>query len=241
MKKAILAVLLALVLSLSPTISTKAALSYQHQVLSDATFALYGQLGDVRHFLCTAETYDWTKEDGYKLITAGHCVTGEDLPDGLQFFVAETADPKPFLMPVTVLKAQLSDKYDFAILQLKTDRTYPVLSLAPKGSSLSELETPVANVNFSEGITKEVVTGRVASGIIPNNGAEGDCSLCQGRFLVNIDNGPGASGSAIVDENTHQVIGLTEGGFHSLSGIAIVIPISLFWERQGQHETLPVK
>jgi Trypsin-like peptidase domain len=239
MKKILATLVMGLMLLLSPAPALKAEISNFHQALSAATFALYGQENDIRHFLCTAETYEWDPTNGYKLITAGHCVVGDGLPTDLKFYVAETADPNPVLMPVDVVKAENSDKYDFAILSLKTDRVYPIMHLAPQGRSLSEPESIIVNVNFSEGITKEIILGRVASGIISNKGAEGDCTMCQGRFLANLSDGPGASGSAIVDEGSHEVIGLTEGGFGSLPGITIAIPISLFWQWQNDHKTLP--
>jgi len=243
MRKLLAVILMALMLCFSPALTVKAALSSSHQALADATFALYGQLTQdgqtERHFLCTAETYDWTKEDGYKLITAGHCVTGDDLPENLVFFVAETADPNPELMPVTVLKAENDNFFDFAVLSLKTDKVYPLVHLAPEGRPLSEPESIVVNVNFSMGLTKEIVLGRVASGIIPNKGAENDCDVCMGRFMVNIDNGPGASGSAIVDDGSQEVIGLTEAGSSRLPGIVICISINSFWIWQHSPETLP--
>ncbi len=237
-KKRFLSAALAVAMSVCTPVA-RPELSSSHQALSRATFAFYGQLDQERHFLCTAEAYEWSKEDGYKLITAGHCVTGEGLPDGLKFYVAEDASTNPDLMPVTVLKSENSDAFDFAILSLKTDRIYPIMHLVPQGRQLSELESLVVNVNFSLGLVKEIVFGRVASEIIPNEGAEGDCKVCKGRFMVNIDNGPGASGSAIVDEGSKEVIGLTEAGSSRLSGITICIPISKFWEWQNRHETLP--
>lgn len=200
-----------------------------HRLLYDATFALYGQKdgdnGDfVRHFLCTATAVEKTA-DGYDLLTAGHCVTGEDLPPDLHFYVTENIVANPVLQTVTVDKAENSDKYDFALLHLKTARIYPVISVSKNAPSA--IGSMIYNVNFSEGWAKQEGTGFVSSNVMTVSGAEGDCDICQGRFMVQVLAGPGASGSAIVDETTHQIIGLLEGGDSRAQIGAIVIPTQL--------------
>jgi len=215
-----LAAIAALCLSLTPTTTFAAQetdrlkMSVAHQRVYDASFALYGELGQVGHFLCTATAV--AKRPGeYLLLTAGHCVIGDDLPSDLKFYVSEQIVDQPVvgnpaLMPVEVLKAENDDKYDFALLDFASNKDYPVI---PLSSKVPEVEDKVYTVNYSLGVAKQIALGEVATGIIGNEGSEGDCSICKGRYLVHLFAGPGASGSAIIDEKTNTVVGVGEFGF----------------------------
>src|SRR5258708_36009839 len=112
--KTILAVLLSLLLFNPPVFAAQEAdrtkMSKSHQRVYDASLALYGELGEVGHFLCTTTVID--KAAGqYLLLTAGHCITGEGLPDGIKFYVSEQIVDQPIignknLQPVEVLRAE---------------------------------------------------------------------------------------------------------------------------------------
>ena len=195
------------------------------QEVMNSTFALYGQLGDERHFMCSATAFEKTPT-GYHLITAGHCVTG-DVPDGLKFFVAENIDSDLALQTVTVVKADFGRKYDFAVLNLNTTRSYKVVPI--DDSQFPGIGEKVWNVNFSEGLTKQMSLGVVASGKMNDDAAEGQCGLCHGRYLVQLFDGPGASGSAVIDGDG-KIVGLVEGGFPGKTLGAIVIPMTAYHE-----------
>lgn len=189
-------------------------MSSAHQRVYDASLALYGEQGQVGHFLCTTTVV--AKRPGeYLLLTAGHCVTGDDLPEDLKFFVSEQIVDQPVvgnpaLQPVEVLKAENDDKYDFAILHLVSDKQYPVI---PISFDVPKIEDKVYAVNFSLGVTKQVALGSVATAVISNEGSEGDCPICKGRYMVHLFSAGGASGAAIVDEKTNSIVGVGEFGF----------------------------
>lgn len=220
MIRRLLAVVAALCLSLTPTMTMAAQetdrlkMSSAHQKVYDASLALYGELGEVGHFLCTS-TVIAARPGQYLLLTAGHCVVGDDLPTGLKFFVSEQIVDQPVignpnLMPVEVIRAENDDKYDFALLLLNTTKNFPVIGLSDK---VPQVEDKVYTVNYSLGIAKQVALGVVATGVIGNEGSEGDCGLCKGRYMVHLFAGPGASGSAIIDEKTNEIVGVGEIGF----------------------------
>lgn len=223
--KKILTILSLLILLAAPCLAgIKPTKNKYHQKLADATFALYGQKGDVHHMLCTATAIQKTAT-GYKLLTASHCVKGDDLPEDLTFSVAEQAvDDISLTMPVTVDKALRNEKIDYAILNLKTTKKYPVIPLGDE--SELRIESRVYNVNFSEAIVKQNAMGVVSTDITPNHGADNHCSVCLDRFIVHIFYGAGASGSAVVSEKTHKIVGVLTGGFDDAMG-AEIEPISL--------------
>jgi hypothetical protein len=220
MIRKLLAAVASLCLSLTPTMTMAAQeverskMSKAHQQVYDASLALYGELGQVGHFLCTT-TVIAARPGQYLLLTAGHCVVGEDLPTDLKFYVSEQIVDQPIignpnLMPVEVVRAENDDKYDFALLQLTTNKNFPVIGLSDK---VPQVEDKVYTVNFSLGVAKQVALGEVATGVIGNEGSEGDCGPCKGRYLVHLFAGPGASGSAIIDEKTNEIVGVGEIGF----------------------------
>lgn len=193
--------------------TNRTKMSKEHQRAYDASLALYGEKGDVAHFLCTT-TVIAKRPGAYLLLTAGHCVTGKDLPQDLKFYVSEQIVDQPVignanLQPVSVLKAENSDKYDFALLELDSQKEYSVIPLADPDKA-PQVEDKVYVVNFSLGVAKQVALGVVASDVIPNQGSEGDCAPCKGRYLVHLFGAPGASGSAVIDEKTHEIVGVVE-------------------------------
>ena len=217
------------------TVSTvaQAKMSKFHKRLREATFALYinvpsgDEATDVPssdyHFECTATAFERTVE-GYKLITAGHCVS--PAPDGKYFVTEDILDKEDFL-PVTVEKfVRNLPVADFAILDLKTTHKYAIVSISKK--ELPAVESRVVNVNFTEGIGKLTSIGHISVGVLRSTaGSDGECNLCGGNFMVQLFAGPGASGSAIVDEKTHRIIGILVGGTTSTTG-AFCEPMSKY-------------
>jgi Trypsin-like peptidase domain len=183
-----------------------------------STLALYGSKGPVNHFLCTAEPI--AKIDGgYRILSAGHCV--QLTPAGLQFSVAEEIGGAR--TPVTLIKAVLSDKLDFAIFDLKTTKSYTVFELG----NLNELNVgeETVNPNFALGLGKQLSLGIVSS--MPLVSSEDCTDDCIGNFLVQEYAGPGASGSAILSAKTHKVLGILVYEFGQGQVGFAVEPISL--------------
>lgn len=183
------------------------------------TLAMYGQLGEKIYFLCTVEPYEKTA-NGYHLLTAGHCI--QTNPIAVTYSVAEyIGGPR---IPVTVTKAHFGDGFDFAILDLKTTAKYPLFELGDE----KELRVGdrVISPNFSGGLVKQLSLGRVSSGIVaPSQRCPADS--CSGDYMVQMDGGPGGSGSAVVSAKTHKVVGLLVWEFDERVGFGVE-PISHF-------------
>jgi hypothetical protein len=220
--KKILSAVASLILLLMPIVTMsgqeadREKMSKDHQRVYDASLALYGEEGQVAHFLCTS-TVVAERPGEYLLLTAGHCIVGDGLPADLKFFVSEQIVDEPAignanLQPVEVVRAQNDDKYDFAILYLKSDKHYPVIPLRDP-NKVPKIEDKVYTVNFSMGVAKQVALGQVATDVITNKGSDGECSICPGRYMVHLFAAPGASGAAIVDEKSNEIIGIGEFGF----------------------------
>jgi hypothetical protein len=183
------------------------------------TLALYAIQGDRTRFLCTTEPFEKIA-GGYHLISAGHCV--QLVPADVKFFVAD--DIGGPLTPVTMLKAHLGDDLDFSEFELKTARAYPIFELGDERDM--RVGDAVINPNFAGGVVKQLGFGTISSGTIP---VSPKCEVddCAGYFLVQIYGMGGSSGSAVISDKTHKVIGLVVMGFGAPIGFGVE-PISKF-------------
>lgn len=163
-------------------------------------------------FLCTVTAYKKV-DGGYLLIGAGHC-TGEnnDLPPDLKFYVGD--DIGSPVHEIQLLKAEYGngDGLDFAIYFYPTTDKYPTISLGDE-HELSVGDKTV-NVNFSLGVSK--IT---SPGIVSDQGRGNE-------FLVQEFASHGASGSSVVSEKSHKIVGLLVGGWDGATMPAAVESIS---------------
>jgi len=86
------------------------------------------------------------------------------------------------------------------------------------------------NVNFSLGITKEVSMGVIQSQLITTNEVSiGPLHSMKvgGMFLDSEFASHGASGSAVVSQKTHKIIGLLVSGMDGLTMPPFIEPITL--------------
>jgi hypothetical protein len=97
-------------------------------------------------------------------------------------------------------------------------RELPVIRVNTQGG-IPVIGTKVMNVNFAEGIGKQFTHGEVNSEPLDDARLE-----MKQRFMITNGMGPGASGSAIVSEETHEIIGLCEFGFPGAQMGTGVIP-----------------
>jgi len=171
----------------------------------------------VSSFTCTATVVDRPEEFTYILLTAGHCF--DDNPVS-KYYVSEGISSDPTLQSVKILKKANTKKYDYAILELHSPHEYPVIKM--NLGELPAIETPVVNINYSFGLTQQLVKGFIGTSIMKEGETEGDRP---GRFIVEIGVGPGASGSAIVDDNSQEIIGLAEAVIPGFSIGTVVMPL----------------
>lgn len=172
----------------------------------------------VSHFRCTATVFSTDGDGDYLALTAGHCFDWDHINE---YYVSDEMNEHPVLRKVKVIKFEDNDKYDYGVVRFHSAFTdYPTIHLDPNFSAL--LDTKVVNVNFSLGVVKQFSEGRVVSAVI--GPTEGPCKGCRGRFFVNVNIGPGASGSAIVNAETGKIIGIVEIAFPGTQMAILAIP-----------------
>jgi len=173
-----------------------------------ASFALYGQQKEDVHFLCTAATYAKIP-GGYLLLSAGHCIEGN--PADVTYFVTEDfGRPRQSVRVVKWIRDK-STNIDFAVLELKTEKEYPILSLdVPMTEGIGD---EIIAVHFGNGLGKQYSRGVIASRIIKYMETETDCSICMDNFYYGMIGGmgPGSSGAALVSLKTGKIVGLAVG------------------------------
>ena len=186
----------------------------------DSTLALYGTMGDTTRFLCTAEVIEKVKDGSYILLSAGHCV--QTIPAGIQFSVSDEMGGQR--TPVKMLKAFEGNGLDFSEFELLTQHKYFVMELGNDNDL--RIGDAVLDVNFSAGLAKQISLGLIASEAVPASGQCHDFE-CVGDFLVQMYGTAGASGSAVVSEKTHKIIGIAIWQAGSSIGLGVE-PIDRF-------------
>lgn len=215
------ALLLALFLIVAPLGAKQSKL---HQKAEAATTVLYGESESrsiAAHPLCTAWVYQKVS-DGYMLLTEGHCFDPEDgRPDDVKYFVGELgAKSEKDGQAIEVIKWQNNADMDAAQLHLKTTKQYEVLDMSYQ---YPQVEDKVFYVGYPEMVNKSLLVGQVSSNV--NEIDQEECEgICKGRFSVQIGGGPGASGSAIIDEKSGKVVGLLEGHMYENGVMAVPTP-----------------
>src|SRR5208282_2957717 len=185
----------------------------------DGALALYASsasLGIQERFICTVQVIDKVK-GGYELLGAGHCTPAntDELPSDMTFSVA--TDLGGTLMPVKLVASKMEEPLDYAIYYLPTKMNLPVIPLGDEHEM--RIGDKTVDVNFSLALAKEVSLGVVSSQV--QSGGEAD-----GFFEVTQFDSHGASGSSIVSEKTHKVIGIVIAGVDGTTTPTWVEPAS---------------
>lgn len=236
--KKLATLLLALVLSLPLAVkaqSIKPASGFNGKVM-DATFALFGQLKDQTQFLCTAWNYK-VIPGGYDIVAAGHCVANNPL--GVTYSVAEEMNGKQ--MPITLIKYELDKDGDFSLFEFKTDKNYPTLDLGTVDSE--SIGNKIINPNFADGIAKQLSFGTISTSVNAWEPQQGTTPV----FWVQVFGAGGSSGSPVISDKTHKVIGiLIYGDRDEETGAELVVghgvePIDQFYkflDKPGQIQPI---
>ena len=174
-------------------------------------------------FTCTATVVEAPGGGEYAGLTAGHCFSYKMMDKGFKYYVSDSLSENPVLNEIHLIKFANEPRYDYAIFEFRSLKQYTPIEFQREGVA-PPLGTEIENVNFSLGVVKQVVDGKIVSNQITGYEAEEHKSL-QGRFFVSIGVGPGASGSAIVDKKTHKIIGITEAVFPGTQMATVVVPL----------------
>jgi hypothetical protein len=173
----------------------------------------------IRQFTCSATVVGQNGERGYIGLTAGHCFNWGDKDD---YYVGDDVGEKSVLHKIQLIKFENDERYDFAVFSFRSGSQYPIISVDAESQG-PVVGTDVLNVNYSFGLVQQILRGKVVSKMITDP-AIGALKNTRGRYLVSIGLGPGASGSAIVDENTHKIVGIVEAVFPGTQMPTIIMP-----------------
>ncbi len=194
-----------------------------------ATALLYQQSADGgMHMDCTATAFEKT-EKGYLFATASHCV-GETDKDHervevtkTRFYITFDEKEEKKFYPAQVIMAGYQPKGDdFSILSIETGDIIPLVPLGDE--KLEEAGSAVVNVASPNGLGKQAFHGYISSPFVDRPVIEEDINW-QGVMLLQIQSGPGSSGSAIISAKQEAVIGFLVGHFGENT---FVMPVSRF-------------
>lgn len=165
-------------------------------------------------FICTVTAYQKV-DGGYLLIGAGHCTPlNSELPEDMKFYVSRDLDSAP--IPVQQVVGELADdeSVDFFVFYLPTKEKYQTISLGD--DSDLRVGDKTVDVNYSLGAEKITSPGVIVS--------QEDLGkrLPKGYFLVQQFDSHGASGSAVVSEKSHKIVGLVIAGWDGATMPSIV-------------------
>ena len=188
----------------------------------DATFLLYGNSKSDQvenHAMCSATAFRKV-QGGYLLLSAGHCTkegTPDEFPTDLTYTVSSDVGTPTY--PVKLLKFAFKPEInlDFSIFFFPTTLKFPTIELGDEQGEIIGAAT--YNFNFSKGVVKMLAKGVVVSSLVPQDEPKN-------LFLVDQFAASGASGSAIISEKTHKIIGIVSYGWETRTMPEGIVPIS---------------
>ncbi len=222
---AIAAVLLGL-----PGVSAADSMTPLQKKLNAAVVILAGQTEDGGlKMLCTATAFE-RKGDIYRFITAAHCVADDDT-DHKRVSVAQTnwyvtfdeAGLKEFHPAKILYVGYQSRGDDFAILEAELKREIPVIPLAErdgeKGETIDNVAAPLA-------LGKQLFDGHVSLEDLDRPVIKDTINWWH-AMLLQVNVGPGSSGSAVVSRKQEAIIAVLVGNVSFRSSPNVVaIPVS---------------
>jgi S1-C subfamily serine protease len=232
MRKLLSAVLLGFLLIASPLKAAPKESSNKQfvQQVYDSVVLLYGQTesgGMQMH--CTATAYEQLADkSGYRFVSAAHCVSGKtDKEQKAQKYYVTTDDAgsKTFLNATLIEAGDKSVGDDFSIFEVKTKLQFAVTPLGD--SSVLTVGDRVINVASPFGLGKQYFEGYVSSTHLDRPPLDAGEVTWTDVMLVEVGSAGGSSGSAIVSEDQHAIVGFLVGGTSSTIG-AICIPVDKF-------------
>jgi hypothetical protein len=172
-------------------------------------------------FTCTATVIEADGEGNYLALTAGHCFD-RTLKD--EYYVSAELSDHPVVNRIELVKVEDDNRYDYAVIKFHSVKEYPVIPVDTT-TDVPAIGSQVDNVNFAFGLTKMTTHGVVESGLITNPPSKG--KDLAGRFYIGIGVGPGASGSALVQNG--KIVGIVEAIFPGTQMPTVAMPMgSLF-------------
>jgi hypothetical protein len=219
-----------LVLSLSAQAQTSTAHQQFVQNVYDSVALLYGQdeAGGMK-MRCTATAYEQLADKtGYRFVSAAHCVEGKtDKEQKAQKYYITTDElgDKTFLNATLIEAGDKTVGDDFAIFEVKTQKSFFVTPLGD--SKTLRVGDKVINVASPFGLGKQYFEGYVSEVELDRPPLDVGPVTWTDVMLIEVGAAGGSSGSAIVSEEQHAIVGFLVGTTNTTIG-AICIPVDKF-------------
>lgn len=200
------------------------------QSIYDSVVLLYGQdESGGMHMRCTATAFEQLADkSGYRFVSAAHCVSGKtDKEQKAQkyYVTADSVGEKLFLNASLIEAGDKSVGDDFSVFEVKTTKSFIV---TPVGTSSSlAIGDKVINVASPYGLGKQYFEGYVSNVHLDRPPLDAGEVQWTDVMLVEVGSAGGSSGSAIISEDQHAIVGFLVGGTSSTIG-AIVVPVDKF-------------
>jgi hypothetical protein len=205
---------------LSGSTTSKVTITNQTRPLTildvyNATALLYSQTEDGgMKMRCTTTAYAHDK-DTYHFVSAAHCVGMDDTDhervqvDRVPFFITfDTNGERKFYSAKLVAAGYQHRGDDFSIFTVESKDSWPTV---PLGDERDEsLGAEIINVASPLGLGKQAFHGYISSPFLDRPVTDGDINWA-GTMLLQLNVGPGSSGSAIISVKQAAIIGFLVG------------------------------
>ena len=190
---------------------------------------LYAQTEDGgQRMHCTATAFEKVA-DGYLFATASHCVANDDTQhervnvDKAPLYITFDEQGEKKFKRATLLAAGYQHRGDdFAILHVKTDEVWAITPLGDEAKE--EAGAEIINIASPQGLGRQVFHGWITMLKIDRPIRQSDINWTN-AMLLQVESGPGSSGSAIVSVNQGAIIGFLVGHYEQN---IFAVPVSQF-------------
>lgn len=184
--------------------------------------------------LCTATAFERSGKT-YKFVTAAHCVAEDNVLHErvevvrVRFLTTFDEEGEKGIVPAKLLAVGYQHNGDdLAVFEAQLKKEIPVIPLAAKNAIRGE---HIVNVASPLGLGKQLFRGYVSSSKLDRPMISERAGInWDGAMLLDINVGPGSSGSAIVSPKQGGIVGILVGtiGSRSSSFNVVAIPIEQF-------------
>lgn len=200
-----------------------------------AVALFYAQLEDgTFKQLCTATAFE-RSDKTYKFVTAAHCVAEDNVLHErvevvrVRFLTTFDEEGEKGIVPAKLLAVGYQHNGDdLAVFEVQLKKEIPIIPLAAKNAIRGER---IVNVASPLGLGKQLFRGYVSSSKLDRPMISEKAGInWEGATLLDINVGPGSSGSAVVSPKQGGIVGILVGTIGSQSSTfnVVAIPIEQF-------------
>jgi S1-C subfamily serine protease len=177
---------------------------------------------------CTATAFS---HEGriYQFVSAAHCVASDDTThekvdvDKTRFFITfDESKEKKFHSAKLLMAGYQHKGDDFSVFSVESDENWPTI---PLGDDTPEkVGSPVINIASPGGLGKQLFHGYISSKMLDRPIVEEDINWT-GVMMVQIEIGPGSSGSSVISESQGAIVAFLVG---TARDNPVAMPVSRF-------------